>query len=97
MKIRAAVIPVNGLVSIGGPAETDEPDDEMYAPAPAPRRATAGGWFSRLNRRRRGHQLSHDDGMVTRHADWDAWTAVDNDTWGERDPRALSTSTTGAK
>jgi hypothetical protein len=27
-KIRAAVIPVNGLVSIGGPAETDEPDDE---------------------------------------------------------------------
>jgi hypothetical protein len=27
-KIRAAVIPVNGLVSIGGPAETEEPDDE---------------------------------------------------------------------
>ena len=27
-KIRAVVIPVNGLVSIGGPAETEEPDDE---------------------------------------------------------------------
>lgn len=27
-KIRAAVIPVNGLVGIGGPAETEEPDDE---------------------------------------------------------------------
>jgi hypothetical protein len=27
-KIRAAVIPVNGLVSIGGPAQTEEPDDE---------------------------------------------------------------------
>lgn len=27
-KIRAAVIPVDGLASIGGPAQTDEPDDE---------------------------------------------------------------------
>src|SRR5689334_20973826 len=27
-KIRAAVIPVSGLASIGGPSQTDEPDEE---------------------------------------------------------------------
>jgi hypothetical protein len=55
----------------------DELDDEVYAPAG--RGSRGGGWLSRFNLRKRGPSLSHDDGMVTRHADWDDWHAPEDE------------------